>query len=121
MLVAVPYYCLYSSEGEAARQPVFLAKRRRGRCSRDDGGLAVSKPDLTAAGVSFVKYVASGTTGTWIITVRRCPPLRRWCYVLLGVCRGNGDPPDFGQRCATCWCATQRQDAGADPLLVQVS
>ena len=54
----------YSSEGEAAGSARFFWQSDgEGGYQEIDGGLAVSKPDLTAAGMSIVKYVASGTTG----------------------------------------------------------
>ena len=54
----------YSSDGEAAGTARFFWQGDgEGGYQEIDGGLAVSKPDLTAAGMSILKYVASGTTG----------------------------------------------------------
>ena len=54
----------YSSDGEAAGAARFFWQSDgEGGYQEIDGGLAVSKPDLTAAGMSILKYVASGTTG----------------------------------------------------------
>ena len=54
----------YSSDGEVAGSARFFWQSDgEGGYQEIDGGLAVSKPDLTAAGMSILKHVASGATG----------------------------------------------------------
>ena len=110
----------YSSEGEAAGSARFFWQSDgEGGYQEIDGGLAVSKPDLTAAGMSIVKYVASGTTGDvdyYGTSCRRCDG--GYCRPLLGVCGGAGSIRIlWPKRCVTCWEAQlEAGDTGADPL-----
>ena len=54
----------YSSDGEVGGSARFFWQSDgEGGYQKIDGGLAVSKPDLTAAGMSILTVVASGTTG----------------------------------------------------------